>query len=319
MENVASTFTADLCRWPLTVAQALARGTGALARSGIASPRIDAELLLGMALGWEREKLYSNSERALAAEEHELFQALLDRRSHGEPSAYITGHREFWSLDFLVTPAVLVPRHETERLVEIALRQVEELARRRVALGPGDKFRILDLGTGSGAIAVSLAKERKDLEIWATDLSATALEIAQRNAERHGVGQKIHFAHGDAFDPVRDKPGFFHGIIANPPYVRIREIQGLSREVLREPRLALDGGSDGLDLYRRIIPHGHFYLRDQGFIALEMGSDMGKEVSLWFTGAGYYCEVSVHQDDTGRDRVVSARKSDPWGQPDRRE
>ena len=319
MESVASTFTAAPCQGTLTVAQAVAKGTGALARAGIASPRIDAELLLGMALGWKREQLYSNSERALAAEEHELFQALLVRRSHGEPSAYITGHREFWSLDFLVTTAVLVPRQETERLVEIALRQVEELARQGVASGPEDKFRILDLGTGSGAIAVSLAKERKDLEIWATDLSATALDIAQRNSERHGVGQKIQFVHGDAFDPVRDKPGFFHGIVANPPYVRIREMQGLSREVLREPRLALNGGSDGLDLYRRIIPHGHLYLRDQGFMALEMGSDMGKELSLWFTGVEYYSEISVHQDDTGRDRIISARKSPPWGQPDRRE
>ena len=311
MESVASTFTAASCPAPLTVAQALASGTGSLGRAGIASPRIDAELLLGMTLGWEREKLYSNSEIALGTHELELFQALLDRRSQGEPSAYITGHREFWSLDFLVTPAVLVPRQETERLVEIALGQVEELARRKVATGPGDKFRILDLGTGSGAIAVSLAKERKDLEIWATDFSVTALEIARGNAERHGERQNIHFVHGDAFDPVRDKPGFFHGIVANPPYVRIREMEGLSREVLREPRLALDGGSDGLDLYRRIIPLGNLYLRNQGFIALEMGSDMGKELSLLFTNVGRYSEVSVHQDDAGRDRIVSARKSNP--------
>lgn len=287
---------------PVTVRQALQEGTGFLCRMGVESARLDAELLLGKVVGAGREALYLDYEMPLKARQKSLFQRALQRRAQREPISYITGQREFWSLDFLVTPDVLVPRPETEHLVEVAL----EL------LGQLDKnfpFRILDLGTGSGAIAVSLAKERSDLEIWATDFSSGALEIARANADQHGVREKVHFLQGDTFKPVEGRRGFFHMVVSNPPYVRRGEIQDLPPEVRDwEPKLALDGGLDGLDLYRRIIQGGQLYLADRGFMVLEIGADMGDEVSRLFAIMDCYSEGAVYQDYAGRDRVVVARK-----------
>ncbi len=298
-----------------TVAQALAMGTQDLSRAGIEGARLDAEVLLSLALGWKRERLYTQCRAPLDASEQEQYQSLLERRAHGEPSAYIAGRREFWSLDVLVTPAVLVPRPETETLVEIALKQIEATKKGCTVTGQTDNLRILELGTGSGAIAVSLARERSDITIWATDLSAAALEIARANAEQHGVDGRIHFLHGDTFTPVSEQQHFFHGIISNPPYVRRSELAKLFREVLREPRLALDGGTDGLELYRKIIPNSHLYLQDEGFMTLEIGADMGGELSQWFKDMGCYPEISVCKDYTGRDRVVVARKTASSGKP----
>ncbi len=318
MENVNFEIRGGPTAGPLTVAQALVKGTEALSRIGMEGARLDAELLLRLALGWGREQLILNNEKMLETTDQTLFLSLLERRACGEPLAYITGHREFWSLDFIVTPAVLSPRPETERIVEVTLSLLEELDRRRGIAEPEKKISILELGTGSGAIAVSLAKERKDLEIWATDLSPAALAIARGNAERHGVEKNILFFLGDTFEPVKNWQGSFHGIISNPPYVRLSEMETLPREVLREPRLALDGGSDGLDLYRRIIPQGHLYLVDEGFMALEMGLDMGQDLSRLFGSVGCYSEVSVHQDYSGRDRVISACLHGPNRKPDRK-
>ena len=146
------------------------------------------------------------------------------------------------------------------------------------------------------------------MEIWATDLSIAALDIARANAEQNEVAGRIHFLHGDTFDPVSDRQGFFHGIISNPPYVRGNEFTWFSREVLCEPRMALDGGMDGLDLYRVIIPNGHLYLQEEGFLTLEMGADMGVNLCQWINGIREYSNVSVHQDYSGRDRVLVTRK-----------
>ncbi|MFQ5903450.1 MAG: peptide chain release factor N(5)-glutamine methyltransferase [Candidatus Binatia bacterium] len=287
---------------PVTVRQALQEGTGFLSRMGLESARLEAELLLGKVLGGGREGLYLNYEMPLKRREKNLFQRALQRRTRREPVSYITGQREFWSLEFLVTPAVLVPRPETELLVEVALE----------VTGQSDEsfpFKILDLGTGSGAIAVSLAKERGDLEVWATDLSSGALEIARANAAHHGVGEKVHFLQGDLFEPVDGRQGFFHLVVSNPPYVRRGEFQNLPPEIRDwEPRSALDGGVDGLDLYRRIIQEGHLYMVDGGLMALEIGADMGDEISRLFASVGFYSEGTLHRDCAGRDRVVVARK-----------
>jgi len=201
----------------VTVAQALVNGTGLLSRLGMESARLDTELLLGTALGCEREQLYVNYERRLDPADQTRFLTFLQRRTRWEPMAYIIGHREFWSLEFTLTPAVLVPRPETELLVEETLRQLEKLERDIGPSGPKSNFRILDLGTGCGAIAVSLAKERNDVEIWATDLSSAALEVAQSNAQQHGVRERIRFIHGELFEPLENRMGFFHGIVSNPP------------------------------------------------------------------------------------------------------
>lgn len=275
-----------------------------MSRSGIESARLDAELLLGKVLAIARARLYLNDELALETDALERFQSLLLRRAQREPVAYITGRREFWSLDFLVTPAALVPRPETELLVEVALGPIEaefQMADR--------KLQILDLGTGSGAIAVSLAREIAGVEIWATDVSLEALEVAQVNALRHGVGEKIHFFSGDLFEPVREQRGFFRMIVSNPPYVRRGEIEKLPPEIRDwEPRLALDGGPDGLNFYRRIIQQGSIYLAAGGFIALEIGADMGEEVSRLFAEAGRYTLCRIDRDYAGKDRVISARR-----------
>ena len=294
----------------VTVGQALKLGAGFLSQVGRQGGWLDAEVLLGMVLGRGREDLYRNPEMPLQEEEAGLFRRLLERRSRGEPVAYITGHREFWSLDFLVTPQVLVPRPETERLVEVALRLLAAAEGQisRAAI-PHPRGRVLDLGTGCGAIAVSLARERSDLEIWATDLSSKALDVARANAVRHGVGERIHFLEGDIFGPVRGQEAFFHLIVANPPYVRQGSVEGLPQEVREwEPRMALDGGWDGLDLYRRIIGEGCLYLQDGGFMALEIGSDMGGEVCRLFARQGSYSECTVHGDLSGRERVASVQK-----------
>jgi release factor glutamine methyltransferase len=291
------------------VVQALQRGAEHLDRQGTENARLDAEVLLGFVLGGGREQIYLNYETPLKVHDEERYLRLIQRRARGEPIAFITGHREFWSLDFLVTPDVLVPRAETELLVETTLGQMEETACWDRPNLPDPNFHVLDLGTGSGAIGVSLTKERRDVEVWATDLSAKALEIARANADRHGVKDRIRFIEGDLFEPIKRQCGFFHGVVSNPPYVRRSEIEYLSREVRDwEPKLALDGGPDGLDFYRRIIQQGHVYLKDGGFIALEIAPDMGEEVCRLLKSAGRYSAGSIYRDLAGRNRIVSARK-----------
>lgn len=294
---------------PATVVQALKGGTEILGRLGIDSARLDAEILLGIVLGGGREQIYLNYEMPLKIHDEELYRRLLLRRTRGEPIAYITGHREFWSLDFYVTSEVLVPRPETELLVEATLELIKETASRDRSVEPGAKFQILDLGTGSGAIGVSLARERGDVEVWATDLSPNALAVARANAKRHGVTERIRFDQGDIFEPIKDRRVFFHGVVSNPPYVRRSEMEDLPRDVRDwEPKMALDGGADGLDFHRRIIEQGHLYLMDGGFMVLEIAPDMGQEVSHLFESVGRYSKCSIHLDLAGRNRLVSARK-----------
>ncbi len=202
-----------------------------------------------------------------------------------------------------------MPRAETELLVEATLGQIEETARRDRSKLPDTNFHVLDIGTGSGAIGVSLTTEKRDVEVWATDLSQKALEIARANADRHGVKDRIRFAEGHLFEPIERQCGFFHGVVSNPPYVRRNEMEFLSPEVRDwEPKLALDGGPDGLDFHRRIIQQGHLYLKDGGFMVLEIASDMGEEVCRLLESAGCYSKGSIHRDLAGRNRIVSARK-----------
>ena len=288
---------------PVTPRRALDQAASALSRAGIESARLDAEVLLADALGVTRDRLYPDYDAPLTADRHERFCSLVGRRCRREPVAYLTGRREFWSLDFLVTPAVLVPRPETELLVETAVGLIGETP--TLDLG----FRILELGTGSGAIAVSLAREKPAAEIWATDISPAALEVARANASRHAVADKIHFCAGDLFEAVSDRREFFSMIVSNPPYVPSDEFDRLPRDVRDfEPRIALDGGSDGLDFYRRIVRAGRLYLASSGLVLFEIGEDMADEVVRLFADAGCYTLARVYQDYSGRDRVVSARK-----------
>jgi release factor glutamine methyltransferase len=277
-----------------TIASALRAAAAQLSAAAIDSARLDAEMLMAETLRIERSRLYLNSDGALDNAAVARFNALVARRAAGEPVSYIIGRREFWSLDFVVTPAVLTPRPETELLVETALKLI--------AAKPSP--RILDLGTGSGAIAVSLAKEIPEAEIAATDISDDALEIARANARRHGVEKRISFVAGDLFAPVAGVK--FDLIVSNPPYIRRGDIATLPRDVRGfEPLIALDGGADGLDFYRRIAREAPNYLTGGGFLAVEIGADMGEEVARLFSDAGFD-DVRIEKDLAGLERVVSA-------------
>jgi release factor glutamine methyltransferase len=285
----------ERCRW------ILAAGAQRLLHAGIETARLDAEVILGHVLSVTREQLLASADCSLNEVQIRQYSELLSRRLMREPVAHIIGRQEFWSLDFHVTSDVLIPRPETERLVEIALNLAREVAR-------AEALQILDIGTGSGAIAISLAKELSSSVIWATDISCAALEIAQRNAARHGAADQIHFLHGDLFAALGETRGRFALIVSNPPYIRTAEIEALEPEVrLWEPHAALDGGVDGLEFYRRIAHKASDYLVPKGAIAVEIGADMGNEVARLFAEVGGYADMTIFQDYAGRDRVVVAK------------
>lgn len=283
------------------VRELLSQGVRCLAAAGIDSARLDAEVLLGHVLAMTREQLVVAAELRLQADQVQRFESLLQRRLNREPVAYITGKQEFWSLDFHVTRDVLIPRPETERLIEVALTLAAES-------GSDKPLRVLDIGTGSGVIAVSLATELPWAEIVATDVSMAVLEVAQGNAMLNGVADRITFLPGDLFAAIAGDVAAFDLIVANPPYIRRAEIATLEPEVSRwEPRGVLDGGVDGLDFYRRIAAETWQFLTPGGALALEIGADMGGEVCAILNQAGRYRDVAVFQDYAGRDRVVGAK------------
>jgi release factor glutamine methyltransferase len=272
-----------------------------LVSSGIESGALDAEVLLGHVLDVRREQLIIAANGSLRETELRAYERLLSRRLEREPTAYITGKREFWSLDFHVTRDVLIPRTETELLVEIALGLATELS----SSGP---LHILDIGTGSGAIAIALATELASVKIVATDLSAAALAVAQGNAARNRVAGKIKFMQGDLFETLAISEQF-DLIISNPPYIRSIEIDELEPEVRDwEPRGALDGGLDGLNYYRRIAARAFHYLAPAGVLAVEIGTGMGEAVAALFKNSAGSAEVNIRRDYAAKERVVVARR-----------
>ena len=287
---------------PLSICGALLWGAQVLLQAGLENSRLDAEVLLRHVLDLAKEQLYMNGDAPISAGPEGKFRKLVLRRSRREPVAYITGHKEFWSLDFLVSSAVLIPRPETELLVELALQYVGRLASR-------SPVKVLDIGTGSGAISVCLAKELPAAQIVALDISPVALDVARANAERHGVADRIRFLTGDLFAPAKGVLETFDLIVSNPPYIRTGELPWLAPEIREwEPVIALDGGPDGFDIYRRIIAEAHKYLVTGGSIVLEIGADMAPDLVDLFSRAGCYGPASVYQDYTGKDRVIAAIK-----------
>ena len=296
MDGVSLENSADFSRLGELLRQAMHR----LAAAGIDSARLDAEVLLGHVLALTREQLIAADDLPISASQAQQFAALVQRRVNREPIAYLTGRQEFWSLDFHVTRDVLIPRSETERLVEIAITLVAEL-------GANKSLRVLDIGTGCGAIAVSLAAELPFGEIVATDISPAALAVAQKNGALNEVADRITFLPGDWFAALGGQRAF-DLIVANPPYIRRAELATLEPEVsLWEPHDALDGGTDGLDCYRRITADAWQFLKPGGALALEIGAGMGREVCALFNRAGRYREVGLFLDYAGRDRVVVAK------------
>lgn len=263
---------------------------------GVESPRLEAELLLAHVLGCDRVRLILDAERPLSADELTAFRALIVRRRRHEPIAYILERREFHGLDFRVDSRVLVPRPDTETLVETALRRTQA----------HDQFgRALDLCTGSGCVAIAFAARRPNWEIWGTDLSEPALELARDNALRLGAA-RIVFRAGDLFGAVPNEPRF-DLITANPPYIPHDEIATLEAQVRDfEPRSALDGGPDGLELVRRVVDAAPRHLASGGVLAVEIGHDQADATERLFEAAGFE-QTERDTDYGGRQRVVSGK------------
>ena len=342
-----------------TVAETLAAAATTLAAAGVGSPRLDADVLLAAACGTDRAGLYVRSHEIVPPPAAERFAGWLARRADREPVAYILGRQEFWSLDFVVTPAVLVPRPETELLVELTLVVLGQhsLSRMGVSInarspfdglrvrgkssmkssrdplvlssskherGENRQFRmgeargegestatgrswsICDLATGSGCVAVTLAREVPHATLWALDVSEAALAVAATNARQHGVADRVRAVHSDLFAAVPGRR--FDVIVTNPPYVARGDLCQAQRELAFEPRLALDGGETGLDVVSRIVAAAQDHLVPGGWLVLEIGADQGAAATALAGRAGLH-EVAVRRDHAGLPRVLMGRRS----------
>ena len=275
----------DLLRWT----------TDHFASRGIDTPRLDAEVLLAYALECDRLSLYLEYEKPVEEPERAQFRELVQRRADERiPVALLTGTREFWSLSFEVTPDVLVPRPETETLVTAALERLPDAEA---------ELRVLDVGTGSGAVALALASERPKARVVATDISAAALAVAGRNAERLGLADRVVFAEGDLFEPLAGER--FDLVISNPPYIGRGEAESLAPELRHEPESALYAGADGLEVLRRLVAEASDHLEAGGVLALEIDPRQAPALLQLCTDAGLR-DVRVHRDLAGRERAVSA-------------
>jgi release factor glutamine methyltransferase len=277
---------------PWTIRKVLTWTTQHFEKKGVDSPRLTAEILLSFVLKLDRVRLYIDLDRPLDAQELAAYRALIERRMAGEPTQYLTRVKEFYNRRFRVDPRVLIPRPETELLVEAVLQHLPRDA----------PARALDLCTGSGCIAVSLAAERPLASVWATDLSGDACALARENAEALGVGSRVTVLEGDLFAPVPEGARF-DVVVSNPPYIATHEIDGLSPEVRKEPRLALDGGQDGLELLRRVVRGARERLKAGGLLALEIGETQGAAVRGLVAEAGFL-DARVEQDLERRERMV---------------
>ncbi|MBX3128224.1 MAG: peptide chain release factor N(5)-glutamine methyltransferase [Polyangiaceae bacterium] len=265
---------------------------------GFDSPRLDAELVIAHALGVDRIRLILERDRPLSPAELAGVRELIKRRRGGEPVSYILGSREFYGLPFRVAPAVLIPRADTETLVEVAL----AATRARSMHGA-----LLDLCTGSGCVAIAFARQRRTWRVTGADIEEAALEVARHNALRLGVLPNVDFVQGDLFDAVAS-PRRFDAIVGNPPYIPSTLVEQLDPGIRDfEPRIALDGGADGLDIVRRIVSGAAERLTPGGSLALELHYDQAERVSALLAAAGFG-EIAVHRDHAGHQRVVSAKQ-----------
>ena len=281
---------------PWTISRVLRWCTRHFREKSIDSPRLDAELLIADALNIDRVRIYTEHDRPLDGTELAAIRRHVQRRSRREPVAYITGSRGFWKLDLAVDPRVLIPRPETERMIEILLER----------LGADSDACVVDVGTGSGAIALALKMELPGARIIASDCSADALEMARTNAERNQIeGVELLCTHLlEGLGEVR--PDW---IVSNPPYIATAEIDGLMADVAQfEPRLALDGGADGLKVIRALIDQAAQRLSRNGGLLMEVGATQGPAVRSLLDRDGRYTDISVHADYAQLDRVVEAHR-----------
>lgn len=283
---------------PWTVLKTLQWTTAYFKQYRIEQARAAAEILLSHTLQCQRIDLYLRHDQPLQARELSQLRQGIKRRLNREPVAYIIGEKEFWSLPFKVSPTVLIPRPETECLVEIALDLLP-------ASGTGRGANILELGTGSGIISVALAHERPQCHFWATDLTFRVVALARENARRHLRGAAIHFWVGSWFDSLDGSAQPFDLVVSNPPYVRSSEIDGLEPEVrVFEPRLALDGGPDGLASIAHLVRLAPRYLRPGGTMLLEIGFDQADEVRAIGRDCNAFERIEFYKDYAGHVRVA---------------
>ncbi len=275
--------------------EALRRGSGFLADAGSDEAGLEAELLLAHALNTDRAHLYQRLRDQLCPDADRAFNALLQRRLSHEPTAYILGRKEFYGLELEVTPAAIIPRPETETLVELVL---DFVARR----GAGRGVRVADVGAGCGAIAVALAANLPQVEIIAIDISAEALVLAGRNAQRHRVAERVRFVEGDLLEPLDARVDV---IAANLPYVRTGDFEAAPPEIRdHEPRLGLDGGPDGLRLIARLLRDAPSPLRRGGALFVEIGEEQGDAARKLALGSFPQARIDVKRDLSGLDRVL---------------
>jgi release factor glutamine methyltransferase len=327
----------------MDIRMALKQGIATLRQGSVPSGTLAAELLLLHATGRDRTWLYAHPDAELSASEWDLYSALLQRRAEGIPTQHLTGKQEFWGLEFEVNPDVLIPRPETEHLIEVALDRLglRESRCGRAQKTEGQGFLIVDIGTGSGCIAVALAKELPEAKIYATDISAAALEVARRNAKRHSFANRIHFVESNLFEtfsaaPARSSAGarsivpprsdsateetdplsraaceilLFDLVVSNPPYIGRHEREELPREVREhEPEVALYGGEQGYEFYADLIPQSASRLKSGGLLVIELGHDSLPAVQPLMESPGW-CNVAVTSDLAGIPRVIAAERA----------
>ena len=286
-----------------TVGQALKNISKIFKNKGITNSEREAEILLSYFLKMNRSKMYLNGDRELKNKEKLQLEDMIEKRIKKIPLQYITKHQEFMGMDFLVEKGVLIPRPETEILVEEVIKRLKNYKY-------SNNLKIADLGTGTGVIAISIAKFTEDVIIYATDISKNSLQIALKNAQKHDCKGKIIFLQGDLFEPFsgRIEKNSLDGIISNPPYINSYDFKSLSPEVKNnEPKIALFGGIDGLGYYRKIIKKSPQYLRKNGFLALEVGFNQLKAVEgLIIKENNFNQDIEITKDYLGIERVVIA-------------
>lgn len=291
---------------PWTILEILRWTTGHFRDKGVSEPRTSAEVLLAHALGLSRLDLYLRHDQPLTPEELARFKVFVLRRRTGEPVAYITGHKEFWSLDFKVTPAVLIPRPETETLVASVLEvfpQKTVNSKQKTGIEWG-----LEVGVGSGALIIALARELPQVRWVGVDISGPALAVARENAARHGVADRISFLRGNLLSALK-AGSRFHLLVANLPYVPRPVWEELPKDIKEfEPREALLGGTDGLDLIRPLVQAAPGILQPRGWLALEVADGMAPKVTEVMEKSGEYEQVEKIPDYLGIQRVIRARR-----------
>lgn len=282
---------------PPSARELLERGALELERAGVTEGQWEAERLFRHAVGWSREQLLAHPDQPIHAEASGLFFQLLERRRGREPLQYVIGVQEFWGMELRVTPAVFIPRAETEGIVE------QVLTRYR-----GRPAAIVDVGCGSGCIAMAIASELPEARVYATEISLAALAVARENANRNRLGDRIQFLQGDLLEPLsgRGLDGTFDAVVSNPPYITDAEMETLAPEIRwYEPRLALAGGEDGLDVLRRLLPQAEALLRPDGRLFLEIGKDMEPRLKAFLSETGLVWEETI-ADLQGLPRVLIA-------------